>query len=345
MTTALILFLTSSLNAAPSISSVNGICSKGQSVTIYGSAFGSHPKESDTSLGYLPRYWDDFETGTVNTSVGHWDYGNSHAGVVMNTSNNRTGSTYCAEQVRGEAKNASLNHRGDASKTTLYLYCWRNFEPYNPAEATNFKTWRVYPSSVTNDFLFMIDNADRANLGTFYGIENSGGAQHQNDSDLGADAINSWHLYEIYISASPSTFHLWRDGRLICDAHDMTWGTWNAYRIVFDQYCNGTSRTDKTYTDDTYISFTQARVMIGDASTFSGSTHREIQIPTAWSDNSIIVNINQGSYTSGTTAYLYVVDANGDVNTNGYPITINQDDPDDNTAPAKPSGVSIQIVQ
>ena len=49
--------------------------------------------------------------------------------------------------------------------------------------------------------------------------------------------------------------------------------------------------------------------------------HREIQIPTAWSDNSITIKINQGSFQAGDTAYLFVVDEEGNVSY-GYPVVI-----------------------
>lgn len=76
----------------------------------------------------------------------------------------------------------------------------------------------------------------------------------------------------------------------------------------------------QVYIDDIYIDNTQARVEIGDKDSYGDCTHREIQIPTAWSGNSITVRVNQGSFRSGDKAYLFVVDANGDIS-NSYPIT------------------------
>jgi gamma-glutamyltranspeptidase len=76
------------------------------------------------------------------------------------------------------------------------------------------------------------------------------------------------------------------------------------------------------YTDDTYIDTTRARVEIGNAPTWAQSNVREIQIPSAWSNSSITITINQGAFSNGDTVYLYVVDSNGNVNSNGYPVTI-----------------------
>jgi hypothetical protein len=77
--------------------------------------------------------------------------------------------------------------------------------------------------------------------------------------------------------------------------------------------------------------------MIGNARTFNGCTIREIQIPTAWSDNSITVTVNQGVFGSGMTVYLYVVDQNGAVNSTGYPITVGSGI----SAPSPPTGLKI----
>lgn len=80
----------------------------------------------------------------------------------------------------------------------------------------------------------------------------------------------------------------------------------------------------KFWGDDFYADITQARVELGDSALFSSCTHREIQIPTAWSANSIIINVNQGSFKNCDTAYLFVIDKDGIVNSNGYMVIINQ---------------------
>jgi hypothetical protein len=73
--------------------------------------------------------------------------------------------------------------------------------------------------------------------------------------------------------------------------------------------------------DDIYCDGTQARVEIGDASTWSACTHKEVQPATSWSDSSATVTLNRGSFGATDPAYVYVVDSNGAVNTNGRSIT------------------------
>lgn len=77
-----------------------------------------------------------------------------------------------------------------------------------------------------------------------------------------------------------------------------------------------------THWDDVYIQVGGwARVEIGNASTWAACTHREVQLPTAWSTTEITYTEQQGSLPDGT-AYLYIVDENGDVNASGYEITL-----------------------
>jgi Tol biopolymer transport system component len=91
-------------------------------------------------------------------------------------------------------------------------------------------------------------------------------------------------------------------------------------------YGNGSYDSLTSYFSEAYIDNTQARVEIGNGPTWRESNHREIQIPSAWSNNSITITVNQGSFTSGQKVYLYVVDGNGNVSS-GLPVTIGGDAP------------------
>ena len=79
---------------------------------------------------------------------------------------------------------------------------------------------------------------------------------------------------------------------------------------------------DRYWANSVYLDTTWARVMIGNASTLGASTQLEMQIPTAWSENSITVKFNKGSFSTGQTAYLYVINSDNNPNTDGFPVTI-----------------------
>jgi len=81
-------------------------------------------------------------------------------------------------------------------------------------------------------------------------------------------------------------------------------------------------RDAEIYYDDIYISQSQARIEIGNNETWENCTHREIQIPTAWTTDEITITVNQGSF-SNEGAYIFVIDENGGVSA-GYPVTFSE---------------------
>lgn len=92
------------------------------------------------------------------------------------------------------------------------------------------------------------------------------------------------------------------------------------------------------YYDDIYMDNTFSRIEIGDSSTYENCTHREIQIPTQWSDGAVEFSVNQGAFTDRETVYLYVTDASGEVNAEGFPTMINSSDV---SSPIAPSGLNV----
>lgn len=76
----------------------------------------------------------------------------------------------------------------------------------------------------------------------------------------------------------------------------------------------------KRFWDEIYVDTTQARIEIGDAPIWDDCIHKEIQTPSAWSSTSITARVNLGSFQAGKQLYLYVVDAEGNVNSKGFPI-------------------------
>jgi len=150
--------------------------------------------------------------------------------------------------------------------------------------------------------------------------------------DTWAETINKWQRWELFVELeNPYTaidsgkMVAYIDGQLTLDRDDLNLtdvdGKIRGLRIghMYGGYHPG--GTDQCYFDNFYLDSTRARVEIGNASTWSACSHREIQIPTAWSPNSIEITVNQGSLPYGT-AYLYVVAEDGSRNENGYEITV-----------------------
>lgn len=97
---------------------------------------------------------------------------------------------------------------------------------------------------------------------------------------------------------------------------------WTNLRLSY--YCANYPSSDIYFQyDDVFVDDTWQSVWIGDASTWAACTHREIQPATAWAADSITVTANQGSFATLEGTYVYVVDSDGNVNTNGFLYTGN----------------------
>lgn len=78
----------------------------------------------------------------------------------------------------------------------------------------------------------------------------------------------------------------------------------------------------KMYFDDIYVDNSLARVELCDSATWAARTHCEIQPPVAWDTEHIKINISPGTFASDQNLFLYVSDANGVVNSNGFAVTL-----------------------
>jgi hypothetical protein len=211
----------------------------------------------------------------------------------------------------------------------------------------NFKPWRLYGDndSMQADYVWICNSVGRpSGLGNVLhtGVNETvwGGSPYPD---------NVWVHYQVILGESAPSV---RDGTVIHLIDSKTYGFnsttvptrsnsthWNQIRIghYWDTDAGDTCPANSganIYVDNVYIDTTFARVEIGDASTYAASTHREIQIPTLWSDGSVTVNVNRGTFPTGATAYVYLTDSNN-VTSAGYPITIGAG----SSVPKSPSNV------
>jgi len=75
------------------------------------------------------------------------------------------------------------------------------------------------------------------------------------------------------------------------------------------------------YYDAVYLDDTWHRVVISEGSTWATRGNVEVQIPAQWNDGKIVVSANLGGLNPASPLFLYVVDANGVANENGYPLS------------------------
>lgn len=307
---------------APSISGLSGTLTHGSSVTISGSSFGS---KGGTNAN-KPLIWADFETSINPTSLGHftsWDGSQNLSRNVGGTQYTNSGANVVGTRSSGVyAFEFSVLH----TMTTFYLSGKRRFSSVSSNNFKFFRVWNDAPSS----FL-----AASINGGMCYDETHT--TQDNRFQDHGLSA-NVWRMEEYHFKKSTSnssspvsgngTYRYTVNGTVYQEhdeymASNLTANYGQHLGLsVFDNFDTNEDLPNGTtiHMDDFYLDDTWARVMIGNASTLASCTVREMQIPSAWSDTSITVTLNRGSFGATDTAYVYVFDST-DAPSAGFSIT------------------------
>ncbi|MFZ5568875.1 MAG: hypothetical protein ACOZF0_00615 [Thermodesulfobacteriota bacterium] len=314
--------------SAPSITSVTGTIAKDEILTITGAAFG-------TKATPKPFKWDNFEKGTLGAKVG------APSSLSANTTNWILKSSgvagrepvYNGTQLRKNSARSSYHNMSVpdencygsglgidfASEDFIYLTWWGYYEETgNPTD--NWKYFRHYGPPVHGITKLTSPVYYMEGIVTDYvnkSIPNKQWVRIECAYKAGLDGAAKFWLH----TTSPESIILNSD-----ISGDYS-GSFKELRIMdyYRRMAAGSTVVDRglnAWLDDVYVDTTQARVEAGNMETWSGCTHREIQIPSKWESNSISITFNQGSFDNGKTVFVYVVDANGSVNTQGYPVTI-----------------------
>ncbi len=350
--------------AAPSISSVSGTISDGQTITVGGSGFGDN--------GPTIKVFDDFEKGTngskISTSLGsaqinQWDYvqggsteitystGYAHGGTKsLRVDANYAGSMPCIEsqinvgpgqeiffswwQYLPMDKDVSGTNGPEDGGPNWKLFWLFNSPPWVHSDYVNVILSNSLPSPYTQ--LCVADDPNAGNLWR-------GSGEY---ADIFRKGV--WTRYWLYWKGGTSSngaAGAWQTNsvsgsKTIANVSNITNQStgypWNKLHFP------GFERKDTNsimYYDDIYVAtglYARARVEIGNASSYTSCTNIAILTPTSWIDTAITATVRQGSFPNGSSAFLFVLDANGTVNSKGYPITIGGP-----PAPAPPTGLRI----
>ena len=350
--------------AAPSVSSISGTISSGQTVIINGSAFGTRSDYHDSNqTGQLNWSWQPWRDGVLQSN-GYATTQSNNSLWSMPTSGARIAGTTFAraynslpdpgddsnnDNVDGEQRTAGLS--GTPPPGTYYITYWQRI---------------VSPTFSGKIARFASPDAPGFGAGGDFWVSTSG-LSTDSSSDMSIQCWSGsvdytqgiWQRVELLVNANTNTQQEWIVGQ---NGNNGVWAGQNyqcgslptpnllpsAGGSFQDNIGAGIDPQITIDFSDLYVDFTQARVEICDTSTWAARSHCEIQIPTAWSSTNASINVNQGSFTNGS-AFLYVIDVNGNVSdqntslagSQGYPITFGAGSAD-TTAPAAPSGLQIQ---
>jgi hypothetical protein len=318
--------------AAPGlrISGVTGNLSHGSVVTISGVLFGTKPTAA-------PIKYDDFQNLALGQelsangwrTMGYRRPAASNARLRGGTPYTRNAHSMWPSGIASTAGGSVSNFYLTGLTNRKYLIdAWHYFTVDSDPQPQNIKPIRLHPAGLGAPNLYMNfyqpSTADSLACGrdgtsatdsAWFGTDGPGGRKPS------GEFYNRWVHIQYLVDAgtgngnSDGSCIVYLDGALRYSHRNVVVlapGHVNWPEIYLGNYVRADAHGDiHAYWESVYIDGTWARVEIGDAPTYSDSRHREIQIPTSWSDGSISVRLNRGSFPSFSGVYMYVVDADG----------------------------------
>lgn len=323
-------------STTPTVSGVTGNLNHGSSATISGSGFGNKSNAA-------PVKWDNFESGTLGAalSTNGWIHYSSSTSPLFSNTRAYAGNQSAHTDMPMAPDNFNTAGLINLNALQLYLSCQFRWERIagNYADGPFIKLLRA---NAHPDFYHSRPR--------FYSTQRLRIPEHE--SGYSPDQTISPEPNDVQITGTHSlvegqwnrleVYYKFSDPAGAANGALQTWvnlGQNANYTSVVTRGTDSVSSTRvidnfllpfmadrlqnvhlRLYVDDVYVDTTQARVEIGNASTWDACTQREIQIPSAWSTTSITVTINRGIFSPGSQVYLYVIDADGNHNSEGYPL-------------------------
>lgn len=324
------------VHAAPVVSGVSGATGNRVQITITGSGFGAKPTGK-------PFFWDDFESGNGVPSILGFTSSYSGSDSVSLTTSSCFGGGYCAKSTTGWRRTAVGAHLdialGFGRSAKSYVYFRRRSTQtvfYNPSnQAQNTKTFRMWMdiNGGTPDWFVGTQKDGQSILSWEFASPQVTG---KNRFYVGGELSHpgsSWRSEEYFQKSNSSVGA--QDGIISVRINSQSIGSASVqsdtanepgvinYLVLeqvtannaSEQWCN----SGDVWFDDIFVEVgTWSHAMICNASTLSASTSCVPQIPSVWSDTSIMATSN----IDGMTApfYLYVCDDSNTCNATGYLI-------------------------
>ncbi len=344
-----LLFLVQVVSATPSVSDIsNDQLIDGLNYIISGSGFGV----KTTAPPLVQKDFEDMPAGTLLGEEGYW--------TVQDTSPVGKEPQYSSLNPRGihslqsayfydccncdySTDDRASSPELDFSTNRVYLDYWVYFNWANPNLQHQVKLNRlgagripifIYPYYVWENWV----NADGSHS-TYNDFRTDQSTCLDGSRDptrnLPPSSLinNGWNHLQIQMDGGTlghptASYSVWLNGNVYDYETNLYYRCGNEdYYNKFLLYlwvgnCYQTSSMMETYVnyDDVYVDNSWARIEIGDNQDYMSCTHRETQIPVSWNSNSIEFEANQGAFEDAEQLYLFIVDENGAVNSQGYPI-------------------------
>lgn len=349
------------------ISGVTGQLTQGQKITVTGSGFGTRGK-FHADADKMARMFDPCE-GLNKSPYGPWEiFKPENNPFSYQTDSPRTPGGYIRRSNVGLGALAMNGGNQAEYFTSFYIRLSTGFDIWTMAAGTHqFKIDRLYSAYVNGVPQVSIYPAIVPDEGFILACDNLMDVRRNQLVVPGFKPMpQGWHKLAIYIKKSSASgkkdgkFRVWFDGKLMFDwlkqfsdhggkpwpwpdspliTGDFdTFGQDLAGPWMLGDYFSSASAATWVDFDDIYRDHSQARVEIGDAPKYVDCKILEIQPPATWADGQITATVNPGLLSGA--AYVYVIDANGNVNADGFklgaaaPVSVPAPSPTPTSAPA-----------
>lgn len=355
-----LLMLSTTALGAPIITKASN---SSNNITIEGSSFGAKT--------IVPPYkWDDFESGNTGTELNGWLLDSSGGPKPQYSSlRSHSGLKSGLAQFNGVNNYNCTAYVSLGNLTEIYSSYWVYVDKLSGDYSRNIKYARAIGSSTYKDNNWTMPGFGITNLSPAVTNPGEPTAYYWTPNDIttkstyfnyaGGDlTFGEWHRIEMYskvnsqLDANDGILQMWDNGKLLVNltgiantTSSQLYPSARTYRwFVLPFYVAHDPGGDHNiFYDDVYIDNTRARVEMCQNNTWNTRGKCEPQIPTSWSvDGSrIVVTANKGQLINNSTVYLYVVNNDGTVNTNGYPLTLSS-----TTSPVQaPKGVTGTLIK
>jgi len=355
----------------PQPEKLDGELGDGNPIVILGTGFGDKaagpPIFFDTQdrvwiNGVLSRPYSDLPDGSMVPTGGDWPWQRGNLGGVRlfrSEGSARFGAVISNESPQDAWIDYPAGFPDPAAKSVaeVYVRWWfkASFDPANDSyspdgSGTSAKFTRIWDTTGGKEEGIRV---------SWTQMHLTGGQMGCGTADNVADVahwkhwggiVGQWNLMEIFVDTNPGQIQAWVNGQKVHDVAGFEFGHHSCVNgvVVSDGQFNGIQPRlwgldgsglrnwagETVEFSDYYADSTRARVEIGDAPTWAETRVREPQVPISWGADSIVVTLYRGQLNSFQGKYLYVVDANGEVNERGLLIG--------GSSPKSPSAVTIE---
>jgi len=336
----LVMYASTSVGAdAPTIQLIersgDGVVTHGDQVVLTGTDFGNGSHA-------VPLIWDTLDNFSGYRSLEHGDdvpVGSEYLWQSANVEIDRSG------DQRHQYSTMQYQGLGDGTKRVGNPAV--NDEVWSPTDQHEVLVswWIKFDRSIYEQVdnaahkLIRIWGGDAQDMRLSWNSRNNIGIYNQNSGLLGSDVAYSmvdptnlwvedqWHHHEIWVSAKYGEVKAYVDGQLVVHLTNserlkgehpkgprLTLLGWNP------SHGEGFVGNAQFKLSDVTVLTSRARVLFSNEPEFKNSRHYEYQPVRTWTDNKIEFDINLGALDGESDLYIYVVNENGLVNEEGFPL-------------------------